>query len=136
MVLGREVHGIEDGATRGGTLGIEDLKPVQLRLLGHAVGVRPYDSRHVGAVPGAVPILAVPDEVLQERRPPAEVVMRRLDARVDYVHARALAGRLVVHVVAAARLPVRDPCNAPGRIGLSCQGSQLNRLVLLDVRNL
>ena len=136
VVPGREVHRVQDRASGRNTVGVEDLEAVKLGLLGDAVGVGADNARHVSAVPGAVPVLAVPDEVLQERRPPAEVIVRLLDARVDHVHARALACRLVVYVVGTARIPVRNPRDAPGRVRLGGEVEKLHVLVLLDVRYL
>lgn len=101
VVARREVHGVEDRGAGRDAVVVEDLEGEEARLLRHAVRVRPDDARHVGAVAGAVVVVAVSREVLQPLGPPPEVLVVHVDPGVDHVRARPVARRVVEVVVAA-----------------------------------
>lgn len=63
-------------------------------------------------------------------------IVVHVNARVDDIRTRALAGAIVVHVRGGARLAVRDACEAPGNIVLDDEIAGRHNAVLFDVLNL
>lgn len=88
------------------------------------------------AVSVAVRVLPIAREVLEEGRPPAEVRVCRVDARVNDIRAGALAAGSVVNVVGRVFGAVRDSSQAPGCVGLGGEGGGADDGVLFDIGDL
>lgn len=134
-VAGHEVDARDDARVGAGALGVQHLDGIQLGGLGDAVGRAADGAGDVGAVAVAVRVGPV-GVVLQPGGAAAKLGVRRVDASVNDIRARAGSGAVVVGVAGGVAALVRDTGNAPRRVGLGHVGIDGDDRVLLNVVHL
>lgn len=106
-------------------------------FLGHSERPAGRAARDVRPVSVVVAVARAVHRVEAPLGPTLEVLVRDAHARVDDVHELSFARALVVHVLVAARLPVRDVAQTPRGGALrdqTCLTSWTRKMTLVSAR--
>jgi hypothetical protein len=116
-----------------GALAVENPDADECDALRYTVGTAADRSGDVGAMAVAVVGGAAVDRVVSRDRPPAEVGMRKADARVNHVSSDALSRQVVGIALIQGQSTLVDAVESPGRTGLLGHG--FDNPIFLDKRD-